>query len=259
MNSFFYGRLAVSNLKKNIGLYLPYILTAVGIGAMYYIMGAITRDEGIMEMRGASELSMILGLGCGVIAIFSVIFLFYTNSFLIKRRKKEFGLFNILGMEKRHIGKMMFWETLIVAFISIAGGLIVGIILNKLVVLAMVRLMEFEVPFGFHISGGAVISVIILFVCIFAATLVYNLFQVQKASPIELLRSSNQGEREPKTRWLLTLVGVLALGCGYGIAIIVESHRCPGGVFPGGAVGDTGDVLSLYGGEYCSFEDSEAE
>ncbi len=223
MNSFFYGRLAVSNLKKNIGLYLPYILTAVGIGAMYYIMGAITRDEGIMEMRGASELSMILGLGCGVIAIFSVIFLFYTNSFLIKRRKKEFGLFNILGMEKRHIGKMMFWETLIVAFISIAGGLIVGIILNKLVVLAMVRLMEFEVPFGFHISGGAVISVIILFVCIFAATLVYNLFQVQKASPIELLRSSNQGEREPKTRWLLTLVGVLALGCGYGIAIIVES------------------------------------
>ena len=130
MNRFFYGRLAVGNLRKNIGLYLPYVLTAIGISAMYYIMGAIARDEGIMEMRGANELSMILALGCGVIAIFTVIFLFYTNSFLMKRRKKEFGLFNILGMEKRHIGKMMFWETVIVAFISIAGGLVVGIVLH---------------------------------------------------------------------------------------------------------------------------------
>lgn len=223
MNRFFYGRLAVGNLKKNVGLYLPYILAAIGISAMYYIMGAITRDEGIMEMRGASELSMILSLGCGVIAIFTVIFLFYTNSFLMKRRKKEFGLFNILGMEKRHIGKMMFWENLIVAFISIVGGIIVGIVLNKLVVLALMRLLEFDVPFGFHVSRGALISVVVLFVCIFAATLVYNLFQVQKASPIELLRSANQGEKEPKTRWLLALIGLLALGAGYGIAIIVES------------------------------------
>lgn len=223
MNRLFYARLAVGNLRKNAGLYLPYVLAAIGIGAMYYIIGAITRDEGIQEMRGASELSMILYLGCGVIAIFTVIFLFYTNSFLMKRRKKEFGLFNILGMEKRHIGKMMFWEIIIVAVISIGGGIVVGIVLNKLVVLALMRLLEFDVPFGFHISGGAVSSVVILFSCIFIATLVYNLFQVQKASPIELLRSSSQGEREPKTRWLLALIGVLALGAGYGIAIVVES------------------------------------
>ena len=223
MNRLFYARLAVGNLRKNVGLYLPYVLAAIGISAMYYIMGAITRDEGIKQMRGASELFMILSLGCGVIAIFIVIFLFYTNSFLMKRRKKEFGLFNILGMEKRHIGKMMFWEIVIVAFISIGGGLVAGIVLNKLVVLALMRLLEFDVPFGFRVSGGAALSVVILFACIFIATLVYNLFQVQKTSPIELLRSGNQGEREPKTRWLLALIGVLALGAGYGIAIVVES------------------------------------
>ena len=131
MNRLFYARLAVGNLRKNVGLYLPYVLAAIGISAMYYIMGAITRDEGIKQMRGASELFMILSLGCGVIAIFIVIFLFYTNSFLMKRRKKEFGLFNILGMEKRHIGKMMFWEIVIVAFISIGGGLVAVLVLNK--------------------------------------------------------------------------------------------------------------------------------
>lgn len=222
MNSFFYGKLAVGNLKKNIGLYLPYILTAVGIGAMYYIMGAITRDEGIEKMPGSQNLLMILTLGCGVIAIFAVIFMFYTNSFLMKRRKKEFGLFNILGMEKRHIGKMMFWEILMVAVISIAGGIVVGIVLNKLVVLALTRLLDFEVPFGFSVSMRAVTSVIILFSFIFAITLVYNLFQVQKARPIELLQSSSQGEQEPKTRWGLTIIGLLALGAGYGIAILVK-------------------------------------
>lgn len=222
MNNFFYGKLAFGNLKKNIGLYLPYILTAVGIAAMYYIMGAITRDKGIEKMPGSQNLLMILGLGCGVIAIFAVIFMFYTNSFLMKRRKKEFGLFNILGMEKRHIGKMMFWEILMVAVISIVGGIIVGIILNKLVVLALIRLLDFEVPFGFSISRGAVTSVIILFSFIFAVTLVYNLFQVQKARPIELLQSASQGEQEPKTRWVLTIIGLLALGAGYGIAILVK-------------------------------------
>ena len=131
MNRFFYGRLAFSNLKKNSGLYLPYILAAIGVSAMYYIMGAISRDEGIKKMPGSEELAIILGLGCGLIAIFAVIFLFYTNSFLMKRRKKEFGLFNILGMEKRHIGKMMFWEMLMVAGVSIVFGIVVGILLNK--------------------------------------------------------------------------------------------------------------------------------
>lgn len=222
MNGFFYGKLAFGNLKKNGRLYLPYILAAVGIGAMYYIMVALTGDEGIMDMPGAAELKLIMGLGCGVIMIFAIIFLFYTNSFLMKRRKKEFGLFHILGMEKRHIGRMMFWETCMVGAVSIAGGLVAGIILYKLVVLVLLRITGLEVPFGFRISPSGLAAVAACFAAIFVMTLLYNLRQVQKANAIELLHSSSQGEREPKTRWLLALIGLAALGLGYGIAIVTE-------------------------------------
>ena len=222
MNKFFYGRLAFGNLKKNGSLYLPYILAAIGTSAMYYIMGAIVHDEGVNKMPGSMDMKMILGLGCGVIGIFAVIFLFYTNSFLMKRRKKEFGLFNILGMEKRHIGKMMFWEILFVAGISILCGIIAGVVLNKLVVLVLLRLVNLEVPFGFMVSWDSIVSTVILFCCIFGATLVYNLFQVRKAKPIELLQSASHGEKEPKTRWFLAVLGIVSLGIGYAIAIFVE-------------------------------------
>ena len=186
MNKFFYGRLAFSNLKKNGRLYLPYILAAVGIGAMYYIMMALTGDEGLNKMPGAADLKMIMGLGCGIIMIFAVIFLFYTNSFLMKRRKKEFGLFHILGMEKRHIGKMMFWETCMVAFLSIAGGLAAGIILYKLVVLVLLRITGLTVPFGFTVSRSGMVNMAVCFLTVFAVTLLYNMLHVRKANAIEL-------------------------------------------------------------------------
>lgn len=223
MNNFFYGKLAFGNLRKNGRLYLPYILAAVGIGAMYYIMVALTGDEGIEKMPGGRDLKMIMGLGCGVIMIFAVIFLFYTNSFLMKRRKKEFGLFHILGMEKKHIGKMMFWETCMVGFLGIAGGLAGGILLYKLVVLVLLRITGLDVPFGFTISGMGIANVAVCFAVVFGMTLVYNLFQVQKANAIELLHSANQGEREPRTRWILAVFGIAALGLGYWIAIVTES------------------------------------
>ncbi len=222
MNRFFYGKLAFGNLKKNGRLYLPYMLAAIGIGAMFYIMLALTADEGIGKMPGAAELKMIMGLGCGVIMVFAVIFLFYTHSFLMKRRKKEFGLFHILGMEKRHIGKMMFWETCMVGFISIAGAAAAGVVLYKLVVLVLLRITGLEVPFGFTISASGIGNMAICFAAIFLATMLYNLVQVKKANAIELLHSANQGEKEPKTRWFLAILGVLALGGGYVIAIVAE-------------------------------------
>lgn len=223
MNNFFYGKLAFGNLRKNGRLYLPYILAAVGIGAMYYIMVALTGDEGIEKMPGGRDLKMIMGLGCGVIMIFAVIFLFYTNSFLMKRRKKEFGLCHILGMEKKHIGKMMFWETCMVGFLGIAGGLAGGILLYKLVVLVLLRITGLDVPFGFTVSGMGIANVAVCFAVVFGMTLVYNLFQVQKANAIELLHSANQGEREPRTRWILAVFGIAALGFGYWIAIVTEN------------------------------------
>lgn len=223
MSGFFYGKLAIGNLRKNLGLYLPYVITAIGVAAMYYIMAAISRDEGLEQMPHTKDMQMILGLGSGVIAIFAVIFLFYTNSFLMKRRKKEFGLFNILGMEKRHIGKMMFWETLTVAAVSILGGLLAGIALNKLVTMVLLRILELDVPFGFMVSLPAMASVVVLFLGIYGATLAYNLFQVWKSKPIELLQSAHRGEAEPRTRWLLALLGLVFLGVGYGIAIWVKN------------------------------------
>lgn len=222
MSRLFYAKLAWENLKKNKSLYLPYIITAIGVSAMYYIMRSITWDAGIMKMRGGADLRMILALGCGVIAIFACIFLFYTNSFLMKRRKREFGLFNILGMEKRHIGKMMFWETIMVGAVSIIGGLAAGVVLNKVVILILLRITHLEVPFGFSVSQKGLWTTASLFLAIFAVTLLYNLYQVQKAKPVELLQSASQGEAEPKTRWILTAIGVLALAGGYVIAIVTK-------------------------------------
>ena len=222
MSRFFYAKLALENLKKNKSLYLPYILTAIGMSAMYYIMQAITWDKGVLEMHGGEELRMILVLGCGVIAIFACIFMFYTNSFLMKRRKKEFGLFNILGMEKRHIGKMMFWETILVGGISILAGVASGVILNKVVVLLLLRITHLDVPFGFSVYGKGMVDTGILFLIIYVVTLLYNLRQVQKAKPVELLQSASQGEAEPKTRWIMTGVGVITLAAGYTIAIVTK-------------------------------------
>lgn len=223
MNKFFYGKLAFGNLRKNGRLYLPYVLAAVGIGAMYYIMLALTSDEGIGRMPGAADLKMIMQLGCGVIMVFAVVFLFYTNSFLMKRRKKEFGLFHILGMEKRHIGKMMFWETCMVGVVSIAGAAAAGVVFYKLVVLVLLRITGLEVPFGFTVSVAAAANMAVCFAVIFLVTLVYNLIQVQKANAIELLHSASQGEKEPKTRWVMAALGLLALGGGYAIAIVTEN------------------------------------
>ncbi|MEY8517032.1 ABC transporter permease [Lachnospiraceae bacterium 29-84] len=223
MRKFFYGKLAFGNLRKNIGLYLPYLITSIGVSAVYYILVAISNDNGMMDLPHGSDMKMILGLGCGVIGVFAVIFLFYTNSFLMKRRKKEFGLFNILGMEKRHIGKLMFWETLMIAVVGVFLGLVAGVILYKLVVLVLLRVTRLEVPFGFTVSFAAMGHTAVLFFGIYALTLCYNLFQVWKSRPIELLHSVNQGEAEPKTRWLMALIGVVALGVGYAIAIVVEN------------------------------------
>jgi len=223
MNRLFFPKLAVTNIRKNGKFYFPYILTCIGTVAMFYIMCTITFDEGIKKMPGADSLSFILKLGCIVIAVFSVIFLFYTNSFLIKRRKKELGLYNILGMEKRHIAKIMFFETLIVAMAGIIGGILSGVLLNKLVLLCLFKLINFSVPMGFYISGMGIIYSLALFCSIFLLALLFNLMQIKLSNPIELLRGGNVGEREPKTKWLLTLTGIGCLSAGYYIALTIES------------------------------------
>lgn len=219
MNNFIYEKLAVTNLKNNRKTYVPYIFTGVLTVMMFYIIDALSRGKGITQ----DTLKICLQYATGVIVVFAVIFLFYTNSFLIKRRKKEIGVYNILGMGKRHIARMMAVETILTAGISILGGLVFGIIFGKLMYLLLLKILHNSVDMQFSVNGTAIVQTVILFAGIFLLTYLYNILQIQLVNPVELLHGGNQGEKEPKSRWLLVIIGVAALGNGYWIALTTEA------------------------------------
>ncbi|MGB4661848.1 MAG: FtsX-like permease family protein [Mobilitalea sp.] len=223
MNKLFYPKLALNNIRKNGRFYFPYLLTCLFTIAMFYIMCLISFDAGLAKMPGSAAVTSIMGLGTVVVGIFAAIFLFYTNSFLIKRRQKELGLYNILGMEKRHIAKILYYETIITGLVTLFLGLLLGILMSKLIFLLLYKMLHFAVPMGFSIDKFSVLITLILFICIFFLTLLKNLMHIKLSNPIELLKGSNVGEREPKTKWLLTLFGLLTLSGGYYIALTTES------------------------------------
>lgn len=246
MSRFFYQKLAINNMKKNSKTLIPYILACIGTIMMFYNMVFLVVAKDIGSVSDSEDVRYILFLGAIVIGIFSLIFLFYTNSFLIKRRKKEFGLFNVLGMEKKHIARIMFYESLFTALISIAIGLIAGILLSKLIILLLFKLITFNATFGFEMPIIAVIISISLFLGIFLVNLLYNIRQVHLSNAIELLKGGNVGEKEPKTKWLLTIIGVLCLGVGYYIAVTTESPLAALNLF-------FVAVLLVIIGTYCLF------
>lgn len=167
MSGSFYPKLAATNIRKNARNYVPYILTCIFTVAMYYIMRSLSLNNGIENVFGGGTVAYTLKFGSGVIAIFSVIFLFYTNSFLTKKRKKEFGLFNILGMEKKHIAKIMAYESMYTALLGIGGGIGFGILLDKLMFVAVIRIVKSEIPLGFYVSDKAIVSTLMLFGVLF--------------------------------------------------------------------------------------------
>lgn len=219
MNSRIYSRLAVSNIKNNRKTYVPFIFTSILTVMMYYIIDALAGNDSIE----ITNVITVLRIGCGVMGVFSVIFLFYTNSFLIKRRKKEIAVYNILGMGKGHIGKMLTVETLIVGGISIAGGIAGGMAFGKLMHLLLIRIIHYDVGMEFHISVQSVSDTVILFAFIFFLTWFYNLFQIRLANPIELLRGGSAGEKEPKTKVILALIGVVTMAAGYYLAVSTKN------------------------------------
>lgn len=231
MNKKLYPVLAFNNIKRNKQTYLPYMLTCICTIIMYYIIHSIYVNEGLSKIRGGRTLEDMLSFGTVVIAIFSSIFLFYTNSFLIKQRKKELGLYNILGMGKRHIAKMMTFEIMFISSISLILGLLGGIVLSKLMFLILLKLLQFDVPIKFGISFSSILTTLTLFIFVFIATLLFNLAQIHISNPIELLRGGNVGEREPKTKWFLVIVSIITLGTGYTIAIVVEKPTSAIGIF----------------------------
>jgi putative ABC transport system permease protein len=186
-------------------------------------MHEISINKGLDGVSGSESLKVILKLGSIVIGIFSAIFLFYTNSFLIKRRKKEIGLYNVLGLEKKHISKILFFEFIYTLLFSLIFGLISGIILNKLMFLALLKILNFKVAFGFQLSVQSILFTLTVFVGIFVANLLFNLIQIKILKPIELLRGNEIGEKEPKTKWFMTLVGLIALISAYVIALTIKS------------------------------------
>lgn len=222
MSNGFYSRLAADNIRRNRQTYLPYIITCIITTAMLYIIRSLAMNEGLDGMSGGAALKEILALGSHITRIFAFIFLFYTNSFLVKRRKKEFGLFNILGMEKRHIAKVLFMETLYTAAISLVLGMGLGILLDKLMFLLLTKLLGGDIQLGFYISGQSIIVIAVFMLTAFLLIYLNALRQIHFAKPIELLNSSNAGEKEPKTKWFMAILGVLLLAIGYNISIMTK-------------------------------------
>lgn len=222
MNKRLYARLAAQNMRKNAQFYVPYLLTILCTVAAFYITCTLARAEDLPGNMRYAYLSAFMSIGYWVIGFFAVIFLFYTNSFLMKRRKKELGLYNVLGLGKRHIACMLGVETLYVAVIGIVGGIALGMLLQKLLTLLLFRLMHFSNGFSFYVSGKAIGTTVLLFCAILFVGLLANLRRIHVQNPLETMREGNAGEREPKTRWLLTLIGVASLVGGYAIALRVQ-------------------------------------
>ena len=218
----FYWKLAFTNLKGNRRVYLPYLLSSVGIIMMFYSINALGQGIDQGALYGGTTVASMMGLGVFVIGLFAVLFLFYTNSFIIKRRKKELGLYNILGMEKRHIAHILFRETLLTAVCSLALGLGLGIVFSRVLFWLLGLLLGTDLAVAFVIPVSAITSTLGLFGLIFLLTLCYNLLQVKLSKPIELLHGGETGEREPKAHWFLAVLGALLLGTGYTMAVTIQ-------------------------------------
>lgn len=225
-------KLAVSNIKRNKGTYIPYMITCICCIAMTYMMFFVTQSKDLsVQVPNSAMVTSIMFLGIAVIYIFSFIFLLYSNSFVMKRRQKEIGLYNILGLEKGHLMKMMAVETLLTSVISIIGGIAVGILGSKLALLLLLKILHVPAQLGFYVCVPGIIVCAVMFLPVVIVTLFRNVHRVRLSQPIELLRSGNTGEREPKAKWLMALVGFLCLGSGYYIAVTTKSPVTALGLF----------------------------
>ena len=224
MHKGFFSRLAKQNIRNNKSTYIPYIITCIFCIAMIYMMEFLrdcpTLDQAV---RQADEVRMIVFTGEIVVEIFCIIFLIYSNSFLMKRRQKEIGLYNILGLERNHIGIVMFLETIITSIGSLAGGIAAGIIGSKLALLLLLKLLHIPSVLGFYISVKGIFTCLFMFGIVFLMILFLNLAKIHLSRPVELLRGNNTGEKEPAAKWLMALIGFICLGAGYYLAVTTES------------------------------------
>ena len=223
MKRFFYAKIALTNLKKNRQTYFPYLLTCIATIMMFYIMSSLSTNSALNKMRGGATMKIVLIFGSVIVGIFAVLFLFYTNSFLVKRRKKEFGLYYILGMEKRHISRVMLWETIYTAILSLLFGIACGILFSKLVFLGLLKILKMNVVIGVEISAFTLAETVGLFAVIFLLIFFNSVRLIYMVRPAELLKGGQIGEKMPKTRWILALLGVVTLAGGYILALKADN------------------------------------
>lgn len=223
MSKAFYSRLALTNIRKNRNIYLPYLLAGALITALYYILSSVAVMARESGMEGSGHVHEMLGVSAGVCGVLSLAVLFYINSFVMKRRGREFGLYSILGMGKRHISLVILWEVLLTALVSIVGGIAGGALLSQLLFLVLLRMVKAPVSLTFQIPLSSVAATALLFCGGFLIVLAADIVSVWRRNPADLLRSASQGEREPKSRRLLAVLGILLLGGGYGVAWSAKS------------------------------------
>lgn len=217
-----YSRLAITGIMKNYRTYVPYLLACIGMVMMCYILHFLTKSEQVAAMQGGNTLQAMLSYGNGVFSVFAVIFLFYTNSFLIRGRKREFGLYNILGMGKRNLARILLWENGIVAAAALGGGLFCGILFSKLAELCIAAVLHGAAGMKYSIETDSLFDTVKLFLGIFLLLLLNALFQVGKAKPIDLLQSGAVGEKPPKANRFFALAGLVLLAAAYYIAVTIR-------------------------------------
>ena len=220
----FYSKFALNNLVKNKRFILPYILSAIFTIASFYILTSLSLGKNLDKLpQGISATKQVLGFGVIVIAIFSAIFLFYTYSFLIKRRVREFGLYSVLGMTKKQIARILILETIFIAVLTLVFGLAFGLLFDKLMLLVLLKLFTAGVSFGFVITPIAVFLTILLFGGIFFLLLIYTVIKISRLKIVALLKEENHGEREPKARFILAILGLGLTGYGYYLAQTIQN------------------------------------
>ena len=218
----FYAKLAVNGIRKNARLYVPYLLTCAGMVMMFYIVSYLQDTPVLAGIKGGEEMQAMLSMGSGVMGVFGAIFLLYTNSFLIRRRKREFGLYNMLGMGKGNIARVLFWEALLVLAGTMVIGLAVGVAVSKLAELLLVNIMHGNVTFNFTVSPRAVLLTAAVFCVIHVLLLIKALLQIRTASAVNLFRSESAGEKPPRANWVLAILGLILLAVAYYLAVTIK-------------------------------------
>ncbi len=222
MKSGLYLKLSVNGIKKNKKLYLPYLITCICMVMMFYLIDYLAVSPQFAQIKGGDTMQMILGFGSGVIAIFSLILLYYTNSFLIRRRQREFGLYHILGMGKIDLVKIMVFENLLISVVTIAGGIVGGILFSKLGELLAAKILGSNAGLSMKISVPALVATALLFLAIFALIMLRMIVSVYRLKPVELLKSEKTGEKPPKANWIFAVIGLLLLGVAYYLSLTIK-------------------------------------